>query len=111
MLLLSSEVERISSYTGLNPLSFASPISNGVYRYKMKKRGGKCVFLDGKACRIYKIRPIMCKIYPFSVREHNGTLVFEVCDECPGVGLGKPVPEKFFRQMAREVSKAFHAKN
>jgi len=77
----------------------------------MKKRGGKCVFLDGKACRIYEVRPIICRLYPFSVKKHNGIFVFEVCDDCPGIGLGKPVSDEQFEQMAKKVLEAFHAKN
>src|SRR5688572_23557020 len=27
-------------------------------------RGGQCVFLDGKRCRIYAVRPSQCRTYP-----------------------------------------------
>ncbi|HID60747.1 MAG TPA: YkgJ family cysteine cluster protein [Hadesarchaea archaeon] len=111
ILLLPSEVEQISSHTGLRPLSFASPASNGVYRYRMKKRSGKCVFLEGKACRIYDIRPVICRFYPFSVKRYNGTYMFEVSRDCPGIGLGNLVPPEHFERMVKKASEALQARN
>jgi len=101
ILLLESEIRQISDTMGLRPLSFASPsLSTQPYRYRMKKRGGKCVFLDGKACRIYNIRPLICRFYPFSLKKGNNGYRFEVSEECPGIGLGKTlVPEEFERML------------
>jgi len=111
ILLLESEVQNISQRTGLKPIFFAMPIpSNGPYRYRMKKKNGKCIFLDGKACRIYGFRPLICRFYPFSLTVKNGTYVFEVSEECPGVGLGQPVPEKHFKTMAEKALKMWNSK-
>ncbi|MDI6883971.1 MAG: YkgJ family cysteine cluster protein [Hadesarchaea archaeon] len=100
ILLMESEVERISKHTGLRPLSFASPASNsGHYRYRMKKRNGKCVFLEGKACRIYDIRPLICRFYPFSIRKTNNTYMFEIAKDCPGIGLGGQLGQGEFEKM------------
>ncbi len=104
LLLTREEVERISSRTRTSPLSFSSSISkNGQYRYKMKKRGGKCVFLDGKSCRIYNTRPIVCKFYPFSMCKNKGDIVFDVSEDCPGVGLGEVLPCDGFRNLVSEA--------
>ncbi len=65
----------------------------------MKKRSGKCVFLEGKACRIYDARPLICHFYPFSMRRSNGTYVFEIANECPGIGLGGTVEQEEFEKM------------
>lgn len=107
ILLLESEVRQISRVTGLRPLSFASrSLSVQPYRYRMKKRSGKCVFLYGKACRIYNIRPLICRFYPFSFKMKNSReYVFRVSDECPGVGLGDIVREEKFREMRSEALK------
>jgi Fe-S-cluster containining protein len=104
LLLTDEDVERICRETDLNPLSFASPISDhGLYHYRMKKRNGKCVFLEGKACRIYQNRPLVCRFYPFSLEKRKNKYVFDVCDECPGVGLGEVVPDEEFDLMLKEA--------
>ena len=105
ILLLEMEVERISKNTGMRPQSFSSPASNnGQYHYKMKKRGGRCVFLDGKSCRIYNIRPLICQFYPFSMKKINGTYVFDVAADCAGIGLGEPVPKEHYERMVKKAT-------
>lgn len=104
LLLTKKEAEQISDRTGLNILSFASPFNNGNFKYKMKKRGGKCVFLDGKACRIYDIRPIMCRFYPFSMYKKKNIYVFDVAEDCPGIGLGEVLPCEKFESMISEAN-------
>jgi Fe-S-cluster containining protein len=106
--MLEKEVERISEDTGMRPSSFSSPTSsNGWYRYKMKKRSGRCVFLDGKSCRIYSIRPIICQFYPFSVKKTNGSYVFDVAADCAGVGLGDLVTKEHYERMVEKAAKFF----
>lgn len=101
-------MEKISEFTGLSPLEFATPISGlKNYKYKMKKRGGTCVFLKDKACRIYDLRPISCEMYPFDVRKSNGGFVFEPSEECPGIGLGSLITEVEFRRMAEKARKIY----
>ena len=108
ILLLDTEVERISKNTGLRPLSFASSASsNGQYHYKMKKRSGRCVFLDRKACRIYDVRPIICQFYPFSMKRKNGSYVFDVAADCAGVGLGEPITKDDYGRMVEKATKFF----
>lgn len=105
--MLEPEVRRISDTTGMRPLSFASR-SLGIqpYRYRMKKRNGKCVFLSSKACRIYNFRPLICRFYPFSLKRGDNGYRFEVSEECPGIGLGKTLaPEKFERMLEEAQSK------
>ncbi len=106
ILLIKSEVKQISQATGLRPLSFASrSLSIQPYRYRMKKRGGKCVFLDGKACRIYNIRPLICRFYPFSLKRGNNGYKFEVSEECPGIGLGDASKESDFERMFEDAQR------
>lgn len=33
-----------------------------------------CVFFDGHSCAIYKLRPIVCKLFPFDIKEINGLI-------------------------------------
>jgi Fe-S-cluster containining protein len=102
-------VERISKSTGLRPSSFAAPaFSNGYYKYKMKKRSGRCVFLDRKSCRIYEIRPLVCRLYPFSLKKKNGSYEFDVASDCAGVGLGEPITKEDYEEMVETAAKFFN---
>jgi hypothetical protein len=75
----------------------------GVY---LKKRDGKCIFYDG-GCKIYSIRPIACRKYPFYLREKgcelseygiNGKKVHVFLDKfCSGIGCGKDVQSEIER--------------
>ena len=104
ILLLESDVRQISNTMGLRPLSFVSRSTiTQPYRYRMKKRNGKCVFLDGKACRIYNIQPLICRFYPFSLKKGNNGYRFEVSEECPGIGLGKTLAQEKFERMVKEA--------
>ena len=69
----------------------------------MKKRSGKCTFLGGKACRIYDIRPLVCRFYPFSIRQKNNTYLFDIAKDCPGIGLGEPLAQVEFEKMILEA--------
>lgn len=85
-------------------MSFALPASNsGHYQYRMKKRSGKCVFLEGKACRIHDIRPLICRFYPFSMKKKNNTYTFEIAKDCPGIGLGEAFVKERFEEMLAEA--------
>lgn len=77
----------------------------------MKKRSGRCVFLDGKSCRIYEVRPIICQFYPFSMKKSNGKYVFGVAADCAGVGLGEPITKERYERMAEKATKFLEKKD
>jgi len=100
-------VKQIARVTELRQEGFAIPLSgNSPYRYAMKKKGGKCVFLERSACKIYPIRPLICRTYPFSLERASSGHVFKASDDCPGIGLGDVVREEEFRRMFGEVRAA-----
>ncbi|MEW6222643.1 MAG: YkgJ family cysteine cluster protein [Candidatus Hadarchaeota archaeon] len=105
--MLDEEVKTITQTTGMGTPEFAQQISGmNSYKYKMKKRNGKCVFLKDGACRIYSVRPLVCQFFPFAVKKYNGDFVFEISDDCPGIGLGTHVgPEHFNRMVEIAVKK------
>lgn len=106
--LLGDEVSKITEFTGLHSPEFASPVSGaGSYSHKIKKRNGVCIFLKDGACRVYDVRPSTCLFYPFMTRKSNNTLIFEVADDCPGIGLGGPMQEKEFLKMADFIKSVF----
>ena len=103
ILMLEKEVERISEITELKPGEFSIPSSGTEpYRYTMRKKEGKCIFLDGTKCRIYPHRPLLCRFYPFWLEEFDG-YEFNVSDECPGVGVGKVIEEDDFKAMLNKA--------
>jgi len=105
ILLLEPEVKQISSVTKLEPAEF-SATSSGTepYRYVMKKKEGRCIFLKGIDCQIYPHRPLICRFYPFSFEQLGAEgYEFKVSGECPGVKLGKVIKEEDFREMLNKA--------
>jgi Fe-S-cluster containining protein len=103
ILLLKPEAEQISK-TILQPTSrFALKIKGAEpYSYEMKKTmdDGKCVFLKNDRCTIYKVRPLICRFYPFELKSSSdGKYQFLFTEECPGVGKGRVLGEGYFRKM------------
>jgi len=108
VLLLSKEAKKIEKITGMRLSGFADSVSSPKpFKYVMKKKNRKCVFLKSGACSIYRHRPLICKFYPFSVEKHNGGLVFKVTGECPGVGVGSPLGKEDFGEMLAEANGVF----
>lgn len=105
-MLLESEVKCISKATGMKVSEFTVEAKWGGYTHRMKKRNGKCPFLDGKACKIYNLRPLLCRLYPFSIEKSGNTYVFEMSDDCPGIDLGASVSGEEFRRMFEEARAA-----
>jgi len=105
VLLLRTEAEQIAR-TSLQPIpKFAVKIKNKApYSYEMKKRAkdGKCVFLENNRCTIYSLRPLICRFYPFELKNLNRRKYkFLYTDECPGINKGQMLSVIYFRKMFR----------
>ena len=98
ILLLKSDVTRISEKTTVQPSAFARKIAGfEPYLYRMRKTPDRrCVFLEKTSCSIYAIRPLICRFYPFRLNPGPDGYVFEYTDECPGIGKGPRLTRAFF---------------
>ena len=102
VLLLKTEAEQIAETTGQQIFKFAVKIEDKApYKYEMKKRkNGKCVFLQNNLCTIYSLRPLICRFYPFELKDiHNQKHTFLYTDECPGINKGQMLNESYFRKL------------
>jgi len=101
ILLAPSDLIRITDATKLTAREF-SVSSRGPFPYvrKMRKLGGRCVFLQDSRCSIYGARPLICRFYPFSLRP-AGDNVFEIGFDlgCSGMGKGPRRGERFFHSL------------
>jgi Fe-S-cluster containining protein len=110
ILLLETEAEQIAKTTSQTTSKFAVKIEDSTpYKYKMKKsENGKCVFLENNCCRIYSLRPLICRFYPFELKGSNsGKYQFLFTEECPGIRKGPMLSEGYFRKMFR-LARAKH---
>jgi Fe-S-cluster containining protein len=104
VLLLKTEAEQIAEATSQPTTQFAVEINGSEpYGYEMKKKAedGKCVFLDKNRCRIYSVRPLICRFYPFKLDSCGGKYSFRFTEECPGIGIGRILSEEYFKKMFR----------
>jgi Fe-S-cluster containining protein len=105
ILLLRTEAEQIATATLQSISKFAvKHKGKAPYSYEMKKRtkDGKCVFLENNCCTIYSLRPLICRFYPFELKNaQSGKYSFLYTDECPGINTGRMLNEEYFRKMFR----------
>jgi len=102
ILLLKIEADRISQKTSMSPNDFAEKIKGfEPYVYKMKKTyDGKCVFLKDKSCSIYGLRPLICRFYPFQLKNmESNRYAFAYTEECTGIGKGPELKRRFFEKL------------
>ena len=105
IVLLEGEAIRISEMNFLGLDEFAEKIEGfEPYVYRMRKtEERKCVFLEDDSCSIYQIRPLICRFYPFELKNPGkNRYVFDYTDECPGIGKGLQLKKAFFEQLFRE---------
>ncbi|MDD4651728.1 MAG: YkgJ family cysteine cluster protein [Methanothrix sp.] len=117
--LTEEDIRRISIETGLDPSDFVDTL----YRYdgnpvRVEESGKKiildlpvmkskadttCVFYDS-GCKIYSLRPMACRLFPFRVEEEtaqNGDITLNISfnKSCPGMGKGKIAEKKMLQEM------------
>ncbi len=77
------------------------------YVYVMRKNDdGKCIFLEENLCAIYDVRPLICRFYPFELKQvSNGVYAFAYTEECPGIGRGHLLKRSFFEELFKRFIK------
>ena len=110
VLLLETESEKIAKQTSQDIQAFAKEVFGfEPYCYEMKKTetDGKCLFLKDNRCTIYEIRPIICKFYPFELKNlGNENYLFSYTTKCPGMGKGSGLEREFFDQLFKVATYA-----
>jgi len=104
ILLLKTEAHRISEGASKSINEFAEETEGlAPFIYKMRKNGGRCIFLRENLCSIYDMRPIICRFYPFKLENlGKNRYVFSYTEECPGIGKGAQLKRNFFEGLFRE---------
>ncbi|AEH07539.1 YkgJ family cysteine cluster protein [Methanothermococcus okinawensis] len=75
---------------------------------ELKEVKGKCIFLKDNKCSIYKVRPLICRLRPYSPQLKNGKLILTYdgwfLNNCPGLFIGNlPVEEEYLKYGALVV--------
>jgi len=107
ILLVQGDIKRITDSTNLTAREF-SVSSRGSFPYfrKMRKLGGRCVFLKASRCSIYRARPLICRFYPFSLHPiGDNTFEMGFDTSCSGIDKGPYRDERFFRDLVELANK------
>lgn len=71
---------------------FLTPADDTGLRWIRRKSNGSCFFLENNQCKIYDVRPAVCRLEPFTIIDYNYPekqieleLNFPSCNACPGV--------------------------
>ena len=96
MILISEDIERIAKL-GYRPSDFVRTDEYGLKR--LVNVDGFCFFYDPskKRCRIYRHRPLGCRIYPVVYEIGVGPVVDPLCP------MGSTISEREFRIKARRL--------
>jgi Fe-S-cluster containining protein len=80
MMLCEEDIQRLEK-AGYCPEKFARYDTQGYA--KLRNRKGYCFFYDAekRRCRVYKVRPLGCRIYPVIYSEEEGVIVDGLCPE------------------------------
>ena len=102
--LLPMEAVEISRKASIPMEQFACETQDRTYRYEMRKPNGTCYFLTGDECRLYDHRPLVCRFYPFEMKNEECSLkILFAGAGCVGGGRGQRLGERFFRRLATEA--------
>jgi Fe-S-cluster containining protein len=104
ILLLTKEAQQISKTLSKPTKTFAKKTKKHLpYAYEMKKtkKEGKCVFLKNNLCTIYPQRPLICRFYPFELKqtENSNTHTFIPTTECIGINRGPKLRKNHFQNL------------
>ena len=103
ILLTGRDVERIAMATRHDQEQFSYAVDgHSPYERRMRMVRGSCLFLEGCKCSIYRIRPLICRFYPFSLTPSmDGGFRIKFDPACSGIGRGLARDERFFSSLAR----------
>jgi len=104
------EAEEISLASGISKATFS--VRSGrkdAYSRRMRKISGNCFFLniESRLCRIYEKRPLVCRFYPFELRE-DGSWACAKPSDCEGLGRGEVVRPAHFRRLLKRAKEVFY---
>jgi Fe-S-cluster containining protein len=120
----SSDIRRISAFTGLEPKEFLELIIpdksvvstyGGVPRMRLegeidnvlvlKEEDDACMFLKDKRCAIYRARPLRCRPFPFSYEMRRGKVAFTINEGAAEfcMGLGRETKRVDFAELGSVV--------
>jgi hypothetical protein len=112
ILLVESDARRITAATHLTAEEFSLSVAGSFpYVRRMRKSGGRCIFLKGSRCSIYRARPLICRFYPFSLKPARGS-AFEIGFDpgCTGMGKGPHRGERFFHSLVALADRQLSSK-
>ncbi len=79
-------------------------------RWIKRKKDGSCLFLENSKCQIHEVRPAICRLEPFTIKDYNYPqkqveldLNFPFSCACPGVCEGGGLPREDVAKAAQAV--------
>lgn len=59
--------------------------------FALRRSHGGCVFFRAGLCSIYEYRPLACRLFPFAIGEPGLAIHPWAEENCPGLGVGRPL--------------------
>ena len=105
------EAGEIAAHLNMEKPAFLSrhayPVKDG---HSIKeKRNGDCIFLQGKRCGIYEVRPTQCRTFPFWPEVLRSEAKWkEAATSCEGMGQGKLYSKEEIMKILNHVMNECH---
>jgi Fe-S-cluster containining protein len=109
ILLLKTDVDRITNKTLLEAPEFIEEVFGfEPYIFQIRKsENGRCFFLKKNRCTIYKIRPLICRFYPFQLKNiGKNRFSFSYTNKCTGIEEGSQKARVYFKSLFNKFTNA-----
>ena len=98
------EIARMAVHLAMSVAEFTARYCRRVWwRVSLKEMdNGDCVFVSPDGCRVYPVRPVQCRSFPFWPDMVDSRQVWEAQrGRCPGVGRGRLYSRQEIDQIGR----------
>jgi len=72
-----------------------------------KNKDNSCVYLKDNKCKIYNVRPNICKIFPFTFNIESNKLKIQINliakEKCQGLNKGQLVDLKYLKRLWKQI--------
>ena len=103
------EIKNIGLFLGMSPENFKEKycLAGPATEHLIDQADGACIFLDEDRCRIYLVRPLQCRTFPFWPENLKSRVRWkQLKSYCPGIDQGPLHPASWIEAQMRAQKKA-----
>ncbi|MBU1864076.1 MAG: YkgJ family cysteine cluster protein [Candidatus Omnitrophica bacterium] len=96
---------QIATHLGLSTLKFTKQYTAKTYgKFHLKQTKHDCPFLRTQSCRIYTVRPLQCRAWPFWPENMKCNSWKKIKRSCNGIGKGRLYRSEEIDRIIKELN-------